>query len=89
MVFHGEKIPHAPDEGERGKILKVNAFIVVARMIRADINTGFFHIQRNEFQLFVGQNMLELVQLFFCDIDNPDLGKSLGNPVADLFHGAF
>ena len=46
-------------------------------------------VNDNEFQLFVGQNMLELVQLFFCDIDNPDLGKSLSNPVADLFHGAF
>ena len=46
-------------------------------------------VNDNEFQLFVGQNMLELVQLFFRDIDNSNLGKTLGNPVADLFHGAF
>ncbi len=58
-------------------------------MLWPHINTGFLHIQGNEFQLFVGKNVLELVQLFFSDIDDTDLGKPLGNPVADFLHGTF
>ena len=63
VVFYGEKIPYTPYKGKRGKLLKVNAVILVAGMPGAYINTGFFSVKRNEFKFFVGQNVLELVEL--------------------------
>ena len=42
MVLYREKIPYTPYKGKRGKLLKVNAVILVAGMPGAYINTGFF-----------------------------------------------
>ena len=89
VVFYGEKIPYTPYKGKRGKLLKVNAVILVAGMPGAYINTGFFSVKRNEFKFFVGQNVLELVELLLRNINDANFRKSLGYPVADLLHSAF
>ena len=86
VVFYGEKIPYTPYKGKRGKLLKVNAVILVAGMPGAYINTGFFSVKRNEFKFFVGQNVLELVELLLRDINDANFRKPLGYPVADLLH---
>ena len=89
MVLYREKIPYTPYKGKRRKVLKVNTFIMIAGMLWTNVNTGFFAVKRNEFQLLVGQDMLELVELFLCNINDANFRKSLGYPVADLFHRAF
>lgn len=89
VVFYGEKIPYTPYKGKRGKLLKVNAVILVAGMPGAYINTGFFSVERNEFKFFVGQNVLELVELLLRNINDANFRKPLGYPVADLLHSAF
>ncbi len=71
MVLYREKIPYTPYKGKRRKVLKVNTFIMIAGMLWTNVNTGFFAVKRNEFQLFVGQDMLELVELFLCNITMP------------------
>ena len=55
----------------------------------AYINTGFFSVKRNEFKFFVGQNVLELVELLLRNINDANFRKPLGYPVADLLHSAF
>lgn len=45
--------------------------------------------QEERISAFVGQDMLELVELFLCNINDANFRKSLGYPVADLFHRAF
>ena len=45
--------------------------------------------QEERISVFVGQNVLELVELFLRNINDANFRKPLGYPVADLLHSAF